>query len=117
MPRLIILSIIQALFLAGSQVLLKMGIAPLPKFSWTWNYWRQLITDWWLLACGASFTIATVLWLYILKHYPFHQAYPLTAIGFIFGMIAAIFIFGEQVSLVRWIGAILIVIGSVLIIR
>ena len=117
MVRLLILVAVQALFLSGGQVLLKLAMAQLPSFSWSWAYFRQVLTDWWLLACGASFGIATVLWLYILRHFPFSQAYPLTALAYLFSMVAAIVVFGEQVPLVRWIGALLIVGGCMLVMK
>ena len=98
-------------------MLLKLAMAQLPKFSWTWGFFRALLTDWWLLACGAAFGVATVLWLYILKHFPFSQAYPLTALGYVFGMVAAILVFGEQVPFIRWIGVVLIVAGCFFIMR
>jgi uncharacterized membrane protein len=41
--------------------------------------------------------------------------WPLTALSFVFATFAAIFFLGENVSLVRWIGVILIVIGAAFI--
>ncbi len=117
MFRLLILVCIQTIFLSGGQVLLKLAMAQLPKFSWSWSYLKALMNDWWLLLCGISFGIATVLWLYILKHYPFHQAYPLTALGYIFGMVAAMLVFGETVPVGRWVGVLLIVGGCFLIMK
>ena len=117
MFRLLILVAIQTAFLAGGQVLLKLSMAKLPKFNWSWAYFKAVATDWWLLSCGISFGAATVLWLYILKHFPFSQAYPLTALGYIFGMIAAILVFGESVPFSRWIGVILIVAGCMFIMK
>lgn len=98
-------------------MLLKLGMAKLPEFSWTWDYFKALATDFWLAGCGASFGVATIMWLYILRHFPFSQAYPLTAMGYVFGMIAAILVFGEQIPLVRWIGVALVIGGCVLIMR
>ena len=117
MWRLITLVSVQTIFLSGGQVLLKLAMAKLPKFSWSWQYFVAVLTDWWLLACGISFGIATVLWLYILKHFPFSQAYPLTALGYVFGMVAAILVFGESVPAMRWVGVALIVAGCMLVMR
>lgn len=108
---------LQTLFLSGGQVLLKVAMKGLPKFSWTWGYMKALLTDWWFLGVGATFGVATVLWMYILKHYPFSQAYPMTALSYVFGMIAAIVVFGEQVPALRWVGVLLIVAGCMLIMR
>lgn len=117
MIRMFLLVCVQTIFLAGGQVLLKLGLKRLPAFSWTWDYFKTLMADWWLLLCGISFGVATVLWLYILKHYPFHQAYPLTAMGYVFGMFAALLVFGESIPVTRWVGVLLIVGGCFLVMK
>ena len=117
MWKLIPLALIQSLFLCGGQVFLKLGLAVSGPFSWTWKFFRAQITNWWYLACGISFGIATVLWLYILKHFPFSIAYPLSSISYIFGTIAAILIFHEHVSVSQWLGVLLIMAGSALMVR
>jgi undecaprenyl phosphate-alpha-L-ara4N flippase subunit ArnE len=117
MWRLLTLVSIQTIFLSGGQVLLKLSMNKLPKFAWTWDFFKALLTDWWLLACGISFLVATILWLYILKKFPFSQAYPLTALSYVFGMVAALLVFGEQIPLVRWVGVALVIGGCFLIMR
>lgn len=117
MWRLLGLVSLQTIFLSGGQVLLKLALAKLGKFEWSWAYFKTVLTDWWLLACGISFGIATVLWLYILKKFPFSQAYPMTALGYVFGMIAALLVFGEQIPLARWFGVVFVVLGCMLIMR
>lgn len=114
---LLILTLIQTLLYAGGQVMLKLAMNDLPKFSWTRRYLKELFSDWWLLGCGACFSIATILWLYILKNAPLSQAYPLSSMSYIFAIIAAIFIFSEQVPAIRWVGVVLIVIGCALILK
>ncbi|MBR6345798.1 MAG: EamA family transporter [Bacteroidales bacterium] len=117
MIRLIVLSLLQSFFLAGGQVFLKMGLEKSGDFQWKWSFFRSQLTNWPFLWCGISFVIATVLWMYILKKYPFSLAYPLTCICYIFGTLAAIFVFHENVSIVQWIGVILIMAGCALIVR
>ena len=75
---------LQTIFLSGGQVLLKLAMEKMTKFEWTWAYFKSVLTNWWFLACGISFGVATVLWLYILKKFPFSQAYPLTSLSFVF---------------------------------
>ena len=117
MWRLMVLVAIQTLFLSAGQVFLKLAMEKLGKFEWTWAYFKTVLIDWWLLACGISFAVATVLWLYILKKFPFSQAYPLTSLSFVFGMIAAWLVFGESIPFSRWIGLILVVLGCFLIMK
>lgn len=115
--RMGLLVCLQTVFLAGGQVLLKLALRPLPKFSWSWAFFKCALTDWWFAAMGLCFGVAGLLWVYILRHYPLSQAYPLTALGYVFGMIAAIVVFGEQVTALRWLGVALIVAGCFFILK
>ena len=115
MWKLVGLVSLQTIFLSGGQVMLKLALNQLGTFEWSWNYFKSVLCDFWLLACGISFGAATILWLYILKEFEFSQAYPLTSLGFVFGMIAAWLVFGESIPFSRWIGLILVVIGCFLI--
>ena len=115
--RLLFLVVVQTVLLSGGQVLLKLAMEKMPAFAWSWSYFRALLVNYWFAACGLAFGAATVLWLYILKHFPFSQAYPLTTLGYVFGMIAAMLVFGEQVPAARWIGVVLIMAGCVFIVK
>lgn len=117
MYRLIVLVLTQTVLFSGGQVMLKLAMKKVPSFSFTWGCLKAVLTDWWLLAAGASFCIGSILWLYILKNFPFSQAYPLTALGYVFGMLAAITVFGEAVAFSRWLGVLLIVAGCFFIMR
>ena len=111
MLKLICLSLIQCSFLALGQVLLKFGLSRTGPFSWTLKYFRDVFTNWWLVGSGLSMIAATILWFYILKHNDLSLAYPLISISYIFGTLAAVFIFHETVPLTRWIGVCLIMLG------
>jgi len=115
MWRIIILGIIQAAFLSVGQVFLKIALHRMETFSFTWKWFAAILSNWWLGAMGASFAVAGLLWLYMLKNFQFSVAYPITSIAYIFGMLAAIFIFHETVPLTRWLGVILIIVGVVFI--
>lgn len=117
MCKLIELVLLQTFFLAGGQVLLKLVMVRLGKFEWTIKYLKAVLTDWRFPACGVCFSFALLLWLYILKKFPFSQAYPLTSLSFVFGMLSSWLILGESVPLSRWIGLILIVGGCFLIVK
>ena len=117
MLKLIGLSLVQSMFLAAAQVLLKLSLEKMGKFSWTWKFFRELFVNWHLLASGISAVTATFLWAYILKNYELSLAYPLISISYIFGMFAAIFIFHESVPTLRWVGVLFIMIGVVFLTR
>jgi undecaprenyl phosphate-alpha-L-ara4N flippase subunit ArnE len=101
--------------LSGGQVFLKFALNRIDKFSFTWTFFWEQLTNWWLLASGISMLVATFLWLYIIKHFDFSIAYPMTSVCYLFGMLAAIYIFQEAVPLTRWIGVLLIMGGVILI--
>jgi len=111
MLKLICASIIQCLFLAAGNVLLKFGLEKSGVFSWTWKFFRDFFTNWYMLGSGLSMITATILWFYILKNNELSLAYPLISISYIFGTLGAIFFFHETVSLTRWLGVFLIMTG------
>jgi len=115
MLKVVILTIFQCFLLASGQVCFKLAVEKINKFQWSWSWFTGLMNNWWLLASGISLISATFLWAYILKHFEFSVAYPVTAFAYVFGMLAAIFIFHETVSLTRWIGVGLIILGVLFI--
>lgn len=118
MGRLIILSVIQSLLLCGGQVLLKIAVLSMDKTLEKWSFFvHSILLNWWLLGCGILMTGAGLLWMYILRHFPFAHAYPLTALSFVFGTIAAMFVFNEAVNWINWLGIGLILIGCFLIVK
>ena len=113
--RLIILAILQSLLLCSGQVFLKMALRKMGGFVWSSHFFIAQLTNWWWLGCGLCYGAASVLWMYIVKNFPFSMAYPMISISYVLGMFAALFIFHEDVPLVRWIGAFLIMAGCVLV--
>ncbi|MCL2596632.1 MAG: hypothetical protein FWD66_03030 [Paludibacter sp.] len=117
MLKVIILTIFQCLLLASGQVCFKFAVEKITKFQFSWVWFANLLTNWWLLASGILLITATVLWGFILKHFPFSVAYPVTAFAYIFGLLAAVFIFQESVPVTRWIGVCVIIIGVYLVVK
>ncbi|MBQ0057264.1 MAG: EamA family transporter [Bacteroidales bacterium] len=113
--KLILLCLLQSMILAMGQVFLKMTTHGLGHFEWSWQYFRGLLLNFPLFMCGMCFASASLLWVWIVKHYPLSQAYPLNSLSYVFGIVAAILLFGEKVSASVWIGTCLIVGGCVLV--
>jgi EamA-like transporter family. len=99
----------------GRTSFLKFALDKMGKFEWTKQFFTNLLVNWWFLGCGICYGIATVIWMYIIKHFPFSIAYPMISLSYVFGMLAAIFIFHEEVTFTRWIGVFLIITGCCLI--
>lgn len=115
--RLIILSLIQSVLLAGGQVSLKLAMQKAPLFRWTWQVIKMYLLDFWFLFTGLFFGAATLLWMYILKNYPLSESYPLTSFAYVFGLIAAVMIFHESVNFEKIAGVLLILIGAFLLMK
>ena len=109
------LAIIQSLLLAGGQVFLKLALSRMEPFDWSWQFWGSILVNWQFALCGFLYGAGTVLWFYIIKHFPFSMAYPMVSLSYVIGMFAAIIFFHEQIPMVRWIGVFLILTGCVLI--
>jgi len=115
MWKIIPYAIVQSLVLTAAQVLLKFAMIGMPPFAWSRQFWWSLLLNWQFAACGLLFALASLLWMYMVKTFPFSVAYPMVSLSYVFGMVAAIFFFHEEVSAVRWTGVILIVLGCMLI--
>ena len=84
--KLILLALIQSMLLCAGQLFMKLALKAMGAVSWSWAFVWSQVTNWWWLACGISFTAAGILWMYILKHWSFSQAYPLSSLAYVFGM-------------------------------
>lgn len=117
MHKLIGLVTLQSLLLVMTQVFLKASLMVIGKFEWSWHFIKVLLSTWQLALCGVFGISTMILYIYILKNYDFSLAYPLTCISYVFGLLAALFIFHESIPLTRWIGVFIIVIGVFLVLK
>lgn len=76
------------------------------------------LADWlfngWLIAAFALYGFTTLLWVWILKHVPLHQAYPFMALAFLIVPLLGHFVLGESVSVKVILGGLLIMVGVVI---
>jgi len=113
--KLLPISIFQCMLLTGGQVLMKYGLTKAGDFSMTWQYFLRLFTNWQFICCGLCYGAGSILWMYIIKHFPFSMAYPMVSLSYVMGMFAAIIFFHEQIPMTRWLGVFLIMSGCILI--
>jgi len=109
---LIPLSLLQSFALAAGQMMLKIALKKMGHYTGMWQFLAGEWKNFWWLGCGIFMTGAMLLWMHILKHYPFSIAYPLSCLSFVFGMLGAWLFLGEPVPAVRWIGVALILAGA-----
>lgn len=101
--------------LSFGQLTLKLALAKMPTFAWTTRFWLDMLTNWWFLVCGILFGGASVLWMYILKHFPLNMAYPMASLSYVFALVFAIVFLHETVAWNRWLGVALIMIGCIFV--
>ncbi len=111
MLKLVGLAVIQSFFLMLSQVFLKLAVMQFGAFRFTFAYFKSVFGNLYMIISGVTIATAISLWVYILKHYPFSVAYPLGSISYIFGLVAAVIVFHENVSPMRWMGVCIIIVG------
>jgi drug/metabolite transporter (DMT)-like permease len=101
------------------EVLLKLGMnavradvgafaASLPVLLRTFTEWR-VVLGFALIFSGALF------WLGVISRADFSFAYPLLALSYVIALIPARFVIGEQITLNRVLGALIVVVGAVVI--
>lgn len=112
---LIPLALIQSALLALGQVMLKFGLQRMAPFGWNMTFLKSALINWQFACSGVCFGIGSLLWMYIVKHYPLSLAYPMVSLSYVFGLISAIVFFHEHVDLTKWIGVFLIMTGCILI--
>ncbi|MDE6393473.1 MAG: EamA family transporter [Muribaculaceae bacterium] len=115
MWRLIGLSLVQSVMLSLGQLTLKLALGRMPAFSWSARFWCDMLTNWWFLASGILFGGASVLWMYILKHYPLNMAYPMASISYVIAIVFAVIFLHESVVWNRWLGVALIMAGCIFV--
>ena len=101
---LIPLSLLQSFTLATGQMMLKLALRKMGHYSGIGQFFANELTNWWWYGCGTLLTGAMLLWMYILKHFPF-------------SMLGAWIFLGEAVPPIRWVGVVLILIGAYFIAR
>ena len=115
MWRVVVYAVAQSALLAAGQVFLKFGLARMLPFGWNRQFWMSALLNWQFAMSGLTFGASSVLWMHIVKRYPLSVAYPMISLSYVFGMIAAMVFFHEEVSLLKWLGIAFIIFGCCLI--
>ncbi len=111
------LAIVQSAVLALGQVFLKAALMRMAPFGWNWRFWKSALINWQFALSGICFAGASLLWMYIIKHFPLSSAYPLVSLSYVFGLFAAMLFFQEHVSLSKWVGVMVIIAGCIIVSR
>jgi len=117
MLRLVLLVTFQCALLTASQIFLKIALVAFGKFQWSWVFFKTVFTNVSFALCGISIAGASLIWFYVLKKFEFSIAYPLISISYIFGVIAAYFVFHETIPWTRWLGVLIIMLGVYFVVQ
>ena len=106
---------------AGAQLLLKagtnaLGVLTLTRENWADTFFKMATEGHFALGI-AFYGLSVVVWIFGLSRVPVSMAYPLLSVGYVVNAVAAHFLFGEVVSVSRWLGIGFIVIGVTLVAR
>ncbi len=106
---------------AGAQLLLKagtnvLGVITLTADNWPAQFGRMAFEP--HIAGGlACYVVSVVVWIIGLSRVPVSIAYPMLSLGYVVNAVAAHYLFGESVTLSRWLGIGFIVVGVWLVAR
>jgi len=106
---------------AAAQLLLKAGTNVLGVLTLTRDNWldtlTRMATQGYFVAGAMFYAVSIVVWILGLSRVPVSVAYPMLSLGYVVNAIAAHYLFGESVSLSRWLGIGFIIVGVWLIAR
>ena len=113
--------VIGVLLNAGAQLLLKagtnvLGVITLTRENWIGEFGRMAVEPH-LLGGILCYGVSVIVWIIGLSRVPVSIAYPMLSLGYIVNAIAAHYLFGESVTLARWLGIGFIIIGVWLVAR
>ncbi len=106
---------------AAAQLFLKagtntLGVITLTRDTWFDTFLRMATTAP-FIAGIACYGVSVIVWILGLSRVPVSMAYPLLSLGYVVNAIAAHYLFGEAVSLQRWLGIGFIIVGVWLVAR
>ena len=116
----VLLAVSAALMGAVAQVLMKHGmkiIGEITLWGMAKNFVVYLFTNPFIFFGIAIYALSTVVYLTALSRGDLSFVYPLISVSYIFAAVFAFFIFGEKISVIRWIGIITIFTGVFLVAR
>jgi len=106
---------------AGAQLLLKagtnvLGVITLSRDNWLDQFGRMAVEPH-LLGGILCYGVSVIVWIIGLSRVPVSIAYPMLSLGYVVNAIAAHYLFGESVTIARWLGIGFIIVGVWLVAR
>lgn len=105
---------------AGAQLLLKAGTVSLGELASEDGPFATVIRvvfQPFVFAGLVAYVVSAALWLVVLSQMPVSVAYPMLSIGYILNAVAAYYLFGESLTVLKLVGIGIIIIGVVIVAR
>ena len=118
MIRLVIFSFCQAAMMAVGQAIFKLGMEHIDNFTWSWYcVLHQILLNGGILFGSLLVVVGNLVWIYMLKEFPFSVIYPLTSLGFAMGLIVSAILLHEPIDWGQWFGVALIMAGCYFVVK
>jgi drug/metabolite transporter (DMT)-like permease len=104
-----ILLLLNIILLVGGQLVWKKGVETISFDGW--GTILQALLSPYIIVGIFFYAMATGIWIYLLSKLPLSFLYPLQSLAYVFGAIAAVYLFQENVSIMRWVGIGIIIVG------
>jgi multidrug transporter EmrE-like cation transporter len=100
---------------AAAQLFLKagtntLGVISLTRDNWIETFGRMATTGPFVVGV-ACYVVSLFVWILGLSRVPVSMAYPLLSLGYVINAVAAQYLFGEAVTVTRWLGIGFIIVG------
>ncbi|EKQ53630.1 MULTISPECIES: transporter [unclassified Clostridium] len=111
-----LLLFINIIMLVLGQVLWKIGVGK-SSFNLSIQGIINMFFNPYILGGGIIYVFATIIWIYILSKEELSRVYPLQSLCYVIGILAGVLIFKECFTLNKGLGAVFIIIGTLIITR
>ena len=106
---------------AAAQLFLKAGTNRVGEFAFSLDnvvpIGTKLIANPPILAGLTCYVVSVVVWIMGLSRVPVSVAYPMLSLGYVINAVLAYYLFGEAVTVTKWLGIGLIILGVWLVAR
>lgn len=114
-----LLILLGVLLNAAAQLLLKAGMTQIGHFEFSVAnvvpIALKVMVNVPVIAGLCAYVVSVIVWLLVLSRVPVSYAYPMLSIGYIVNAIAAYYLFGESLSVIRVTGIFVIIAGVYLV--
>jgi multidrug transporter EmrE-like cation transporter len=121
MAKYIPLILIGVLLNAFAQILLKKGMLSIGYFEIQFQYFfpmlKKVATNLYVLLGLGSYVVSVAIWLLVLARVEVSYAYPFLSVGYVLVTVMGYYVFQENLSWMRAIGIVVIVVGVILLSR